>query len=83
MSKKLDEKLANNSRDIQLTPDEFAYISSLDQVMRSFEHYSNELKRDYLRTVALNHGFIPQDSFEVTIDLMSETHVMTVTKLDK
>lgn len=81
MSKKIKVTVEENSRSIELTPAEFAYITSLDTVMRSFEHYSRQLKQKYLQTIAIKHGYKADEDIEVSIDLKNEARILTVTKL--
>lgn len=83
MSKAIKKKLADRNKKIPLTDAEFAYISSLDNVGRSFEHYLKELKTAYLQTITLNHGYKTDDSLELSIDLQSEDHILNVKVIEQ
>lgn len=81
MSSKITKKVEDTSKQFPLTNAEFNFITSLDAVGRSFEHYNKQLKTDYLQTITLRLGYAPDDNLELTIDLKSEDHLLTVTKL--
>ena len=68
MSKKLDKQL-NSEKKFIINPEEFAYINSLDTVGRSFEHYINSLKTEYIKMVSVRLGYRPEDTLEFSIDL--------------
>lgn len=81
MSDKIGKKVADKSKQFPLTNAEFNFITELDAVGRSFEHYNQQLKNDYLQTIILRLGYKPEDNLELTIDLKSEDHILSVTKL--
>lgn len=82
MSKKISKKLEENFKEIPLSEAEFAYIASLDNVGRSFEHYLKELKTAYLQTITLRNGYNTEDSLELSIDLKSESHTLQVKRVN-
>lgn len=81
MSTKLKDQMDKQPKKITLTNDEFGYLNSLDTVGRSFDYYINELKTGFLQTIAMRSGYTSADQLELSIDLKSETHELTINKV--
>jgi hypothetical protein len=69
---------------IELSNPEFTFLNSIDTVQRSFNYYCDQLKTEFLQIIAIREGgFKSTDELEVTVDLKSEDHILTVKKLDR
>jgi len=65
---------------VKLSDPEFNFMSSLDVVDRSFRYYLDELKKEYLLTIAVKNGYEVNDNLEVSIDLKNKSHLLTIKK---
>lgn len=81
MSTKIIKKLKDREDKIELTNSEFNFMNSLDTVDRSFKYYLEELKKEFLHTIAIRNGYKMEDQVELTIDLKSEDHILIIKKL--
>lgn len=81
MSNKISKQVGAQTKQFPLTDLEFQYITSLDNVTRSFEHYFRELKTAYLQTLTPRMGYTNEDRLELAIDLKDESHILTIKKL--
>lgn len=80
MSQQIKQHVSSLTKTIKLTDAEFGYINSLETVGTSFAFYIQQLKTNYLQTIAIAHGYKKDDELEISIDLKGLSHEMTVKK---
>ena len=81
MSDKIKKQVAKNNKDVVLTDVEFTFMNSLDVVERSFAYYLQQLKTEYLQTIAINNGFTVDDKLQLSIDLKDESKTLKIEKV--
>lgn len=81
MSDKIAKQLQNKPKKIELDNAQFNYMNTLETIQQSFDYYMNQAKTEFLQMIALKNGYTAADNIQLSIDLKSEDHLLTVSKI--
>jgi hypothetical protein len=82
MSKQLNNQIKKDDS-VQISEIQLQFLTGVDTVQRSVNYYHDQIKTEYLRQIALEHGYSLEDNLEFAIDLKSEERQLTIKKIEQ